>query len=259
MALAEISFFGKSLGMNTRLMALLPESTGTGGRFPVFYLLHGLGDDCTAWVRKTGIERYVSELPLIVVMPDAGRGWYTNARAGDGRAYEDHLVKDLVPFVDRVFPTIARREGRVIGGLSMGGYGAVKMALKFPEMFCSATSHSGSVMTPLHKPETRPKDLQALKPEFEAIFGQDWRGGENDPLALAKKCPITLRPALRLDCGLEDFLLDQNREFHAYLESIRFPHEYAEFPGDHAWAYWDEHVKEAIAFHGRRLHLSTGG
>ena len=170
-----------------------------------------------------------------------------------GRAYEDYFVKDVVGLVDGMFPTIARREGRAIGGLSMGGYGAVKMGLKYPEMFCSVTSHSGAVMTPLHKPETRPEQYQSQRAEYEGIFGMDWRGGGNDPVALAEKCPVGLRPAMRLDCGTGDFLLEQNRDFHAALLGMEFSHEYEEFEGEHNWAYWDLHVREAIAFHRRVL------
>jgi S-formylglutathione hydrolase FrmB len=256
MALMDISFFSRTIGLSSRMMAIVPESGK--GPFPVFYLLHGLSDDCTAWTRRTSLERYVSGgggVPMIVVMPETGRGWYTNAAGPGGLAWEDHILKEVVGFVDRLFPTIARREGRVVGGLSMGGYGAVKLALKYPDVFCAATSHSGVVLTPLHKPEERPKELQALMPEFEAHFGRDWRGGENDPVALAKKCPLHLRPALRLDCGTDDFLLSQNREFHEYLQSIRYPHEYEEFPGGHTWSYWDLRVQEAIAFHRRVLRI----
>jgi S-formylglutathione hydrolase FrmB len=247
MALAELSFFSNSIGMQSRMNVILPDAGG--GPFPVFYLLHGLSDDCSIWLRRTAIERYVAGVPLIVVMPETGRGWYTNAAAPGGPAYEDHLVKDVIGQVDRLFPTVARREGRVVGGLSMGGYGAVKLALKNPDVFCSATSHSGALMTPLWKIETRSKDFQALRPEFAAVFGTSWQGGENDATALAKKCPLHLRPALRIDCGTEDFLLEQNRTFHAHLKGLNFPHEYAEYPGEHNWAYWDEHVREAIAFH----------
>jgi S-formylglutathione hydrolase FrmB len=254
MALAHISFFGRSIGHASDLTVILPEG-GSGGPFPVFYLLHGLSDDHSIWVRRTSLERYTAGVPMIVVMPTGGRGWYTNARSLPGRAYEDHMIKDVVPLVDRFFPTIARREGRVIGGLSMGGYGAVKLSLKYPEMFCAAVSHSGVLMTPLHKPETRPKELQSQQPEFEAVFGASWRGGAEDPVALAKKCPVHLRPAMYFDCGTEDFLLEQNREFHAVLEGLRFPHEYHEFSGGHEWAYWDAHVQDSLGFLRRYLRI----
>ncbi len=253
MSLASLSFFAKSIGLSTRMSLLLPDSGS--GPFPVFYLLHGLSDDSTIWLRKTSIERYAANLPLIIAMPETARGWYTNAASPAGRPYEDHLMKDVIPTVDRLFPTIARREGRVIGGLSMGGYGAVKLALKFPETFCSATSHSGVLLTPLHPSIKRKEAEDPRKPEFEAIFGTDWENGPNDPRTLAKKCPVHLRPALRLDCGTEDFLIDSNRLFHTHLQALNFSHEYEEFPGAHDWAYWDLHVQDALAFHRKRLHI----
>ncbi len=253
MALAQMSFFSRSLRQSTHLNVLLPDAGS--GPFPVWYLLHGLSDDYSMWLRRTSLERYLAALPLIVVMPDGGRGWYTNAQTPPGRAYEDHLVKDIMTFVDRLLPTIPRREGRVIGGLSMGGYGAVKLAFKHPELFCAAASHSGVLMTPLHKPESRSKELQLLHPEFESIFGSHWRGGPDDPVALARACPIHLRPALYIDCGTNDFLLEQNREFHAALDGLRIGHDYHEFPGDHQWDYWDTHVQDSLAFLRRALRL----
>jgi S-formylglutathione hydrolase FrmB len=135
----------------------------------------------------------------------------------------------------------------------MGGYGAVKFALKYPHLFAAATSHSGAVMTPLHKLGSHPYDMIGFKPEFEFVFGKDWRGGPNDPAALAEKCPKDLRPALRIDCGVDDYLIVQNRDFHACLNALDFPHEYQEFPGEHNWAYWDVHVQEALAFHCRHF------
>jgi len=253
MAIAEIHFSGSSIGLATAMNVILPDREACGkGPYPVFYLLHGLSDDHTIWLRRTSIERYMSGIPMIVVMPTTARGFYSNAVMPPGLAYEDHLIKDIVPFIDDFFPTIRGRNGRVIGGLSMGGYGAIKTALKYPKMFCSAVSHSGVLLTPMYKPEKR-NFSPRLRAEFAAIFGKKWRGGENDPVALAKKCPKNLRPALRIDCGTSDFLLDQNREFHAILQQLNYPHQYEEFPGDHNWAYWDIHVQEAIAFHCKAL------
>src|SRR5205823_3171080 len=140
MACCKLRYFSKALDKQTAANVILPEKHT--GPFAVFYLLHGLSDDHTTWVRRTSIERYVENLPLLVVMPDGGRGFYCDAV--DGFAYETALVRDLVTFIDQTFPTRANRGGRCIGGLSMGGYGAIKIALRFPELFCSATSHSGA-------------------------------------------------------------------------------------------------------------------
>ena len=132
MAICEIHLGNQNaLHKMTSCMVILPENAGPGP-FPVWYLLHGLSDNHTAWTRRTSLERYVGDLPLIVVMPDGGRGFYTDSATEPAGAFETFIVRDLVGFVDRTFQTRANREGRVISGLSMGGFGAVKLALKHP-------------------------------------------------------------------------------------------------------------------------------
>lgn len=249
MAFATIQYFSRSLQKASSFNITFPDNPDVPRPWSVFYLLHGLSDDHTIWARRTSIDRYVEGMPLVVVMPDGGRGWYTNAK--EGYAYEDDLIKDVVGLVDRTFPVKAERSGRCIGGLSMGGYGAVKLGLKHHEMFASVNSHSGAVGFTHQDPEkSRP-----LSPEFSRIFGEKPSGGPEDPFALVEKIDHGRLPALRLDCGTEDFLLDQNRAFHAHLEKMMIPHEYEEFPGSHNWAYWDQHVQEAIRFHARNLNL----
>ena len=220
--------------------------------FAVFYLLHGLSDDHTIWQRRTSIERYVENLPLIVVMPNGDRSFYIDSVSNPQAAYETAIVRDLIGFIDGRFQTRATREGRCIGGLSMGGYGAVKLALKHPDLFASAVSHSGAVAF-AHKPLA---DDPRWQKEWLPILGENPEGGPEDCFALAEKLVPEGRPALRIDCGVEDFLLEDNRAFHTHLEQLGFPHEYAEYPGAHNWAYWDIHVQEAIAFHVRNLGLT---
>ena len=140
MACATIHYFSRSLRKASSFHIVFPEDPAAPRPWAIFYLLHGLSDDHTIWARRTSIERYVEGLPMAVVMPDGGRGWYTNAVEGD--AYEDDLLKDVVGLVERTFPVRAERAGRAIGGLSMGGYGAVKLGLKHPEVFASVNSHS---------------------------------------------------------------------------------------------------------------------
>lgn len=222
---------------------ILPEKIT--GRLPVYYLLHGLSDDYSAWQRRSNIERYVEQLPLIVVMPDGGRYFYCDGV--DGPQYETYFMKELIPYIDSVFPTVAARDGRAIGGLSMGGYGAVKLALKFPELFVSANGHSGA-----YDIASMPEPVRDI-PEWRHIFGDNPAGGKDDVFALARQCDPALRPALRIDCGVDDFLLEANRRFHAHLTALGFSHEYEEFPGAHTWEYWDLHVREALAFHMRQL------
>lgn len=243
MALCTLHHFSRVLGKMTAMNIILPEKIEA--RLPVYYLLHGLSDDYTAWQRRSNIERYVEQLPLIVVMPDGGRYFYCDCV--DGPQYESYLIKELIPYVDSVFPTQAERAGRAIGGLSMGGYGAVKLALKFPELFISANGHSGAYDV------TDSSERAQQIPEWRQIFGDSPVGGKDDVFALAQRCPASERPAVRIDCGLDDFLLEANRRFHEHLVALGYAHEYVEFPGAHTWDYWDVHVREALAFHLRYL------
>jgi S-formylglutathione hydrolase FrmB len=252
MSLIKVHLRSNAVGLNMGMNVLVPD--GRPGPFPVFYLLHGLTDDHTIWGRRSNIECYSEGLPLIVAMPETGRGWYVNAKSQPGRNYEDLIIKDVVGFMDRTFRTIPTRAGRAIGGLSMGGWGAVNLSLKHPDMFCSVTSHSGPLVHPMYKLwEDNKPDAANLEPEFIGIFGKTWRGTGSDNVMLAKKCPKGRRPKMRIDCGTEDFLLRNNRDFHKALVAMKFEHEYEEFPGAHHWDYWDLHVKDALAFHCRNL------
>jgi putative tributyrin esterase len=249
MAFATIHYHSRSLQKASSFNIVFPDDPNIARPWGVFYLLHGLSDDHTIWMRRTSIERYVAGLPLVVVMPDGGRGWYTNAK--EGFAYEDDLIKDIIGLVDRTFPVKAERSGRCIGGLSMGGFGAVKLGLKHHEMFGSVNSHSGAVGFLRHASD--PSHNLGL--EIVRIFGKEPKDGPEDPFAIVERIDHGRVPPLRLDCGTEDFLLDQNREFHKHLKSLHIPHEYEEFPGGHEWSYWDKHIQEAIAFHVKNLHL----
>ncbi len=248
MAFATINYFSRSLEKASSFNIVFPDDPGIPKPWSVFYLLHGLSDDHTIWMRRTSIERYVAGLPLVVVMPDGGRGWYSNAK--EGYRYEDDLVKDVIGLVDRSFPVKAERAGRCIGGLSMGGYGAVKIGVKHHDMFASVNSHSGAVGI-MHDPER----VKTLNPEFGRVFGDTPADGPEDPFALVKSIDHGRLPAMRLDCGTDDFLLAQNRSFHEHLNELHIAHEYEEFAGGHDWSYWDAHVQEAVAFHSRNLKL----
>ncbi len=230
------------LGKMVSFTAIVPE--GKPGPFPVFYLLHGLSDDHTAWTRRSSIERYVAGLPLIVVMPNGERGFYTDAKDRPKAAYETNLVKDIVGFVDRVFQTIPTREGRVIAGLSMGGYGAVKLALKYPDLFCAGVSHSGAVN---FGGRTFPEG-DTGESEWRTVLGANPKGGPDDIFALAETIDRAKLPALRIDCGVDDFLIEENRAFDVHLTTLGIPHEYAEHPGGHSWEYWNFRILDTLRF-----------
>lgn len=246
MAFCDYHYYSPALGRQTAANILLPE-VGTAP-YPVMYLLHGLSDDYTMWSRRSNIERHIANIPLIVVMPDGGRGFYSDGVAGD--RFLTAVAVELVDRIDRTFPTEASGKNRCVTGLSMGGYGALKFALTYPDRFASAVSMSGATGWG-HNDNGR--DGEPLSEEWRRLLGPHPIGGPNDLYALAEKADPETRPALRIDCGIDDFLIDDNRKFHAHLDAINVPHEYTEYPGAHNWDYWDEHVQDAIAFHKKTL------
>ena len=136
----------------------------------------------------------------------------------------------------------------------MGGYGAVKLAMRFPDKFCAAVSHSGA----LHFGSTPFEEFdQDRITEVRIGLGDTAVGGLNDPRVLAANVPIEKRPSIRNDCGTEDFLIEHNRSFHAFLNDIGYPHEYEEFPGEHNWGYWDTHIQESLHFLKPHIGIET--
>jgi S-formylglutathione hydrolase FrmB len=242
----------------TTTQVLLPD--GKIGPFPVLYLLHGLSDDASTWIRRSRIEVYVKDLPLVVVMPDGYRGFYTNN--ADGPAYARHIGEELPGLIERTFAVKAERSARAIGGLSMGGYGALRLGLGYADRYCSIHSHSGAVGWNAKGGLRAMARRREWSPEFTAeltrIFGRSPVGGPNDLVALATKAKrARLLPEIALDCGTEDYLLADNRDFVQRLTTAKIPFAYQEHPGAHDWDYWDLHIREALRFHARNLRIAV--
>lgn len=245
MALMRMQFQCQAIRKQTNMTVILPDDAESDGPFPVLYLLHGYSDDDTIWTRRTSLERYLAGMPLIVVMPDGAHSFYTDAQ--EGLPYETHVMETVIGLTEKFFPVVRERSGRCIGGLSMGGFGSMKLALKHPDMFCSVVSHSGlfDVSWLVNREERGAESIRT--------FGADPAGGPEDILRLAEEIDRGLLPAIRFDCGVDDGLIEENRKFHAHLDKLGIPHEYEEFPGAHNWEYWDTHIREALAFHAAAL------
>lgn len=214
--------------------------------YPTFYLLHGLSDDHTIWMRRTRIEVYAEKYPITIVMPDGYRGFYTDNE--EGPAYARYIAEDVLGFTERTFQVKTTGKARAIGGLSMGGYGALRIALAHPQLFTSCTSHSGALM---RGAITYTKPEQA---EMRRVFGRRPAGTSHDLVHLARQAQAAGKvPKLRIDCGTEDFLLDENRRYTEALGELGIDHQYEEFPGAHTWEYWDLHIQQALAFHAKAL------
>ena len=238
MAICELHFSANNaLQRMHSATVLLPEKKT--GPFPVLYLLHGQSDDHTAWTRHSNIERYVADLPLIVVMPDTERGWYVDAARDPSRPFETYITRDLIPFIDATYRTRPERSGRAIAGLSMGGYGAFTLAAKHPDLFCAAHGFSSGF--------ARGRQDLTDDSEFHLVFGDLPAGTDYDVFALMDKVAAQLAPTeFSFDCGIDDFTLDANRALHRHMASLGIPHRYEEYPGAHDWAYWNERILTAL-------------
>ncbi len=238
MAVCSVDFHGQALGRLNNIEVIVPQAPGP---FAVMYLLHGMGDDHTSWHRGMSMVRYLQELNLMAVMVNGARSFYTNDPRSGGYAYEDHVVKDVVGFVDATFPTVAKRQARGLAGYSMGGYGAMMLALRHPDMFSVVSAHSSALFfghADQPPEETYDDDLMRALPP-----------GEYDCFALARRSPEKARElAIRFDCGRDDSLLEASRSFHAHLEKLEIPHEYVEHDGGHDWVYWDTHIRRTLEF-----------
>ena len=237
MSYGTFHFLSPALQRHQQLHFILPDPRRVGpGPYACFYLIHGASDDASAWMTNTGIWRYVRDLPLVVIMPDVERSFCINT-AGSQR-FEDYLVQDLISWVEHAFPVKPGRENRVVGGLSMGGYGSMLLGLKHPDLFCSVGAHSSAFAA--HRYESL---VEAFGPPGSPVRA------EYDLFQLAEQAAPAQIPALFIDCGIDDFLIDDNREFHAYLERLGITHVYREHPGNHTWEYWDRHIRESLAHH----------
>lgn len=253
--LREDSVQSAALGRSMRYRVLLPEHYETSlHRYPVLYLLHGLGGDYTDWTTRTNVAEYSRMLPLMIVMPDAGNQWYTDADDGSAR-YEDYILTDLQADVVKKYRTVNSRYGRAIAGLSMGGFGALKLALKRPSGFAVVGSFSGAFAA------TRDGELERLIGGTEAgrmrsIFGPAGSRTrlENDVFTLAAALKPASAPYVYIDCGIADnSLIAANREVVAALHNAGVSYEYHEVPGAHTWDYWDRRIREFLPLLVRKM------
>ena len=239
MALLHCDFFSEVLELRTSMTVILPEVARPTGH-PTLYLLHGLSDDDTAWVRGTSIERYAETLGLAVVMPQVQRSFYCDMAYGN--RYWTFLSEELPTLAHGFFRLSDRREDTFVAGLSMGGYGAMKWALRQPERFAAAASLSGALDMVARQ---QPDDLHARL--MEQVFADRPVAGTPDDLhwLLDTATPADL-PALYLCCGTEDHLLEETANFRDRAERNGIESTVDLGPGDHEWAYWDAKISEIL-------------
>jgi putative tributyrin esterase len=248
---SDIVFQSVSLEREMHYRVLLPRSYENGGRFPVLYLLHGIYGDYKNWDTRTGLENYSKSVNVIIVMPDADDSWYTNSATVPADKFEDYIVKDLIAEIDQKYRTIHDGHQRAIAGLSMGGYGAVKLGVKYPELFAFSGSLSGAF--------NGPRNLDALRPDFRSKLLEVFDGEgsparqQNDIFLLLNAPHQNPYPYFYLACGTSDFFLKTNRALAEQLSSRNLAYEYHETAGGHTWEYWDQGLPLLLRAVGDKL------
>jgi putative tributyrin esterase len=240
----DVTFHSASLNRDMQYRAVLPAHAAADQKFPVLYLLHGGGGGFRDWSNYSDVAGY-AEQGLILVMPEGHSSYYTNSADRPQDRYEDYIVHDLIADVERRLPAVAGREHRAIAGLSMGGFGAMVLALKHPDVFVFA----GGLSSALDVPE-RPFSIKRVGQwrAHKSIFGP-WDSQsrrDSDPFVIARSIDPGRAPYVFLTCGDQEGLLAVNRKFAALLRERKFHYELHTVPGGHDWNQWNQQVPTLI-------------
>lgn len=250
--LRDVTFRSAALNRDMPYRVVLPASVGAGQKLQVVYLLHGGGGGFRDWSNYSDVARF-AESGRILVMPEGGSSYYTNAVSRPDDRYEDYIVNDLIPEVESKFPVATGRSNRAIVGISMGGFGAVKLTLRHPEVFAFAGGISSSIDVPRRAFSI--KRLQQSR-HYNSIFGTSGSQTrrDNDPFILARSANPETAPYFFLTCGEQEGLLPPNREFAALLAQRHFRYEFHIRPGAHDWNQWNAWLPSL--FESLTAHLS---
>jgi putative tributyrin esterase len=225
-----------SLGSEQVTTILLPATyTASRQRYPVLYLLHGGGQDHTAFAMRSWFRAQASR-EMIIVTPNVGESWYVNSVADPKAKYEDFVVKDLVEYVDSHYRTVASRDGRAVAGVSMGAWGAMLLGLKHSQLFGAI----GAFSAPFGISRQDPKMDMTSRTQQRFGAPETAERRERDPGTLTTTIPIESVPLLYLTCGNQDLFVADNRAFVQRLSGRKIPYEYRELsPFGHSWDLWD--------------------
>lgn len=249
----ECTIYSHILGDSVKYAIYLPTGYETDERnYPVFYLLHGLSDDYRSWSQQGDIQRITDRAiangtacDMIIVMPDGKDHWYVNSYDGKVR-YEEMFFKELIPSIDSAYRTRTEREFRAVGGLSMGGQGALLYAVKHPGIFRTCAVLSSALYT-----DEDVKLIGAFPQLFERIFGKEddhWK--RNNVINLMADMADKQKNAVKfwIDCGDDDFLYRGNAALHTMMRDKNIPHQFRVRDGGHSWSYWRSGMPEILQY-----------
>lgn len=257
MAYLTCHFFSDVLAVSTSMTVILPERTmsqigqenrRTQGKIPTLYLLHGFSDDHTIWTRRTSMERYAAEYGIAVVMPQVDHSFYADMKYG--KQYWTFLSEELPAKARSFFPLSEKREDNFVAGLSMGGYGAFKWALRHPDAFAAAASLSGVLDLSARIKKEKDGDHPVANALYHVFGGQQIKNTTNDLFYLTEQLLKNKKeiPQLFQACGTEDFLWENNQVFYQFATDKQLPLTYTFSQGSHEWGYWDEKIQEVLAW-----------
>lgn len=252
MALMQCIIRSAALGKGCNVNVIVPQhyeadgiTPGKRREYKVLYLLHGLSDDYSSWLRRTSIERYLDNLDVIAVMPDVDRSFYTDMK--HGLKYWTFISEELPALIRQLFPVSSKAEETFVAGFSMGGYGALKLALSHPERFaaCGAMSSVTDIAAKFNDPRYAHWD-------FEDIFGtpEQLAADGNDLFELMKQNAAAgkMTPVIQI-CGTEDYLWEDNLKLKNAFENVKWPkYVFESHPGVHSWDFWDKHIQTILKF-----------
>ncbi|MDR2469729.1 MAG: esterase family protein [Tannerella sp.] len=238
-----VSVYSASMNKEVRNVVILPQNAERADVvFPVVYLLHGYGGDYRSWIQiHAGLPELATRYGIILVCPDGKNSWYWDSPVDSTMKYETYVTKELIPYVDAHYKTVAQRKGRAVTGLSMGGHGGLWLGFRHPDMFGACGSTSGGT------------DIRPFPENWEM---KKWLGNYDENKARWDEYTVinrlhALQPgaqAIIIDCGTEDFFYKVNETLHRKLLDLRIPHDYLTRPGGHNAAYWKNAIEYQLLF-----------
>ena len=256
MAFTEFHYYSETLEIDVSVNVILPETRvmaqQEGKPLPTLYLLHGLSDDHTHWVRQTRLEFYARKYRLAIIMPCVNRSFYTDM--AHGPRFFTYLTEELPEIMQAMFKIPADPAHTYVGGLSMGGYGALKCALQRPDLYAGAMCFSSGFFT-LNRPNLLIENGYYSREELQGVIGADLQADPLDDLAARVRTwpKDQKKPLLYLACGTEDPLHPLSTEMNAILQENHFDVCYQDWPGIHDWRFWDVALEKGMIYMKDRL------
>lgn len=260
----SLKFNSKLVGYPVEYTIYLPADYETSNRsYPVLYLLHGYSDDETGWI-QFGEANMIADKgvanddypPCIIVMPDGKVSWYVNSFDGKD-PWEDMFIKEFIPFIEKEYRIRPQKEFRAIGGLSMGGNGALLLSMRNPNLFSSCVAMSAGTFTDEEILANDTYDRyfgNIYGPKTQDAVSEHWKA--NSPLYLLESVDKEKLKSIRfyIDCGDDDFLYKGNSALHVKMRDLEIPHEFRVRQGGHEWGYWRTGLYDGLKFISEKFH-----